>query len=59
MDYDGDMVTHKGIYTQEANEELTKLENSISYYVDPAGNSTRIVEKELIQTVFNFSRRYD
>ena len=57
-DYDGDMVTHKGIYTQEANEELTNLENSISYYVDPAGSATRIVEKELIQTVFNFSRRY-
>ena len=57
-DFDGDMVTHKGIFTQEANEELDNLEHSISHYVDPAGESTRIVEKELIQTVFNFSRRY-
>ena len=59
-DYDGDMVSNKGVFSQEANEELDDIiNNKIHYYVDPSGGPSRILGKELVQTLFNFTRRYD
>ena len=54
------MVSNKGVFTQEANEELDDIiNNKIHYYVDPSGGPSRVLGKELVQTLFNLTRRYD
>lgn len=47
-DYDGDMVTCKMVFTQEANEEAEKLLNSTKHYVSIAGDAMRDIGKESI-----------
>lgn len=53
-----DTTSHKGMYTQEANEEARAITKSKKNYVDPAGKATKKVEKELIQTFYNFTKKY-
>ena len=58
-DFDGDMISNKGLFSQEANEELDDIiKNKIHYYVDPSGGPSRQIGKELIQTLYNFTCAY-
>lgn len=51
-DYDGDMVTVKGIYTDEANAELEKQLNSKIHYINLGCKSVIEISNEAIQSLF-------
>ena len=51
-DYDGDQVSVKGVWTQEANEELEKFINSTSNYIDLGGSNIRVSTNEAIQSLY-------
>ena len=55
-DYDGDQVTCKGVFTQEANLEAEKIMKSISNIVSVNMNPTRSTTIEAIQTCFSVTR---
>lgn len=51
-DYDGDMVTIKGVYTDEANEELKKQLASNIHFINLGGNPVISTSKESIQALY-------
>ena len=51
-DYDGDMVTIKGVYTDEANEELKKQLASNIHFINLGGNPVISTSKESIQAIY-------
>ena len=55
-DYDGDQVTCKGVFTQEANLEAEKIMKSVSNIVSVNMNPTRTTTIEAIQTCFSVTR---
>ena len=52
---DGDQVTVKGIYSEEANDELDKHLNSKSHYFNLGGQGVRTSSKEAIQSLYNLT----
>lgn len=55
-DYDGDMVTIRGVYTQEAQAEAARLIKSPKNILNIMGNNIRTVEKEAIQTIYQLTK---
>lgn len=55
-DYDGDMCTVKGIFTNEANLELDKHMNSVINYIGLDGLNVRITQKESVQAIYNLTK---
>ena len=55
-DYDGDQVTGKIIWTQEANEECEKLMASKMFLVSPNGANMRTMDIEGIQTLYTLTK---
>ena len=51
-DYDGDMVTIKGVYTDEANTELKKQLASNIHFINLGGNPVISTSKESIQALY-------
>ena len=51
-DYDGDMVTIKGVYTDEANAELKKQLASNIHFINLGGNPVISTSKESIQAIY-------
>ena len=51
-DYDGDQVTSKIFWTQEANAECERVVNSKSFALNPNGSNCRIIDLEAIQTFY-------
>lgn len=51
-DYDGDQVTSKIFWTQEANAECERVINSKSFALNPNGSNCRIIDLEAIQTFY-------
>lgn len=51
-DYDGDQVSVKGVWTQEANDELNKFISSISNYIDLGGINIRVSTNEAVQSLY-------
>ena len=51
-DYDGDQVSVKGVWTEEANEELFKFIKSPSNYIDLGSSNIRQSSNEAIQSLF-------
>ena len=58
-DYDGDMVTVKGVFTEEANEELKKQINSNRHYIDLGCSPAIECTKEAIQSLFSLTLTFD
>ena len=56
MDYDGDSVAVKGVWTIEANEEIDKLLKSKKYYIDMGGTANRVSSNEAIHSVYALTR---
>lgn len=54
-DYDGDQVTVKGIYSNEANDELDKQMKSKVHYISLNGKAVMEVDKETIQALYCFT----
>ena len=51
-DYDGDMVTIKGVYTDEANDELRKQLETNIHFINLGGTPVVSTSKESIQAIF-------
>lgn len=58
-DYDGDMVTVKGVFTEEANEELKKQIKSNRHYIDLGCGPAIECTKEAIQSIFSLTLTFD
>lgn len=54
-DYDGDQVTVKGVFSEEANAELHEQLVSKSHYFNLGGKGVRTSDKEAMQSLFNLT----
>jgi hypothetical protein len=55
-DYDGDQVTIKGVYTEEANQELEEFMNSKQNFIGFGGEPSKASEGDAIQSVYMFTK---
>ncbi|MCK9198434.1 MAG: hypothetical protein M0P49_02410 [Bacilli bacterium] len=55
-DYDGDIVSDKGIFTTEANEELENFMNSKAHYISLNGINMRTSNNEAIQSLYSLTK---
>lgn len=55
-DYDGDQVTIKGIFSQEANLEAENIMTSPSYIIDVYGKNTRGSTKEALEAAYQITK---
>lgn len=54
-DYDGDQVSIKGIFSEEANKELEDHMNSKLHYINLGANNIRTVGNECIQSLYSLT----
>lgn len=54
-DYDGDQITVKAVYTEEANNELEAYMNSKAQFIGLNGVNMRGPEKEALQAMYNMT----
>lgn len=55
-DYDGDQISIRGLFTQEANDEARRLMHDKSFILDIQGKNIRTTGKEAIQTLYNMTQ---
>lgn len=55
-DYDGDIVSNKGIFTTEANDELQKFMDSKAHYISLNGINMRTSNNEAIQSLYSLTK---
>lgn len=55
MDYDGDQVTIKGVFSEEANRELDKQLSNKAHYFNLGGKGVRSSDKEAMQSLYNLT----
>lgn len=55
-DYDGDQITEKMVFTQEANEEAERILNSSKHYITEDQELIRTVQNESYLTFFNMTK---
>ena len=55
-DYDGDQVSVKGVFTNEANDELEKYVNSKAMYVGVNGVNVRTSSNEAVMSLFSLTK---
>ena len=55
-DYDGDMVSLRAVWSQEANNEAKELLNSNSNLLNSSGENVRTLGNEAVQTMFALTR---
>lgn len=56
---DGDQTTVKGVFTEEANQELLNFMNSKANYIDVGGKNVRTSGKEAVQAIYNLTKVLD
>lgn len=54
--YDGDQVSIKGVFTQEANEEAEKILQSKAHILNIYGENMRRTTNEGIQTLYMMTK---
>ena len=54
-DFDGDTVSSKGIFSIEANDEMSKEINSKKHYISLGGENSMNASKEAIQSLYNLT----
>ena len=54
-DYDGDQVTVRGVFTEEANKELDEQLFAKSHYFNLGGKGVRASDKEAMQSLYNLT----
>ena len=55
-DFDGDMVTIRGVFTQEANIEAERIMNNPTNILNLLGENNRPVSMECIQTLYDMTK---
>ena len=58
-DYDGDQITIKGVYSQEANQEAEKLLYAKTHILNVYGSNMRSTTNEGVQTLYMLTRFAD
>lgn len=56
-DYDGDMISEKTCFSEEANDEAYAILNDAKHFVSISGNLMRTVGNEAFLTYYNMTRR--
>lgn len=59
MDYDGDQVTLKFLYSEEANKEALEIIRSRKHLLGLDGKYVRESDKEAIQAMYSLTRVLD
>lgn len=54
-DYDGDQVSVKGVFTEEANDECIKYIHSKLNYIGMDGKTIRITQNEAVQAIYTLT----
>lgn len=54
-DYDGDQMSVKAIYSEEANKELEEYLQSKAQYINLSGSNMRTADKEASQVLYNMT----
>lgn len=55
-DYDGDQVSNRGLFTQEANAQAKEIMHSKKHFMDSTGKNFRTCSIEAIQTLYNLTK---
>ena len=55
-DFDGDMITIRGVFTQEANKEAEEIIYSKSNVINIKGNNNRPISMECVQSIYDFTK---
>ena len=59
MDYDGDQVTVRGVFSEEANAELDEQLRAKSHYFNLGGKGVRTSDKEAMQSLYSLTMCLD
>lgn len=54
-DYDGDQVSLKGIFSEEANKELREFMNSKISYINFGGENVKVGTNETVQALYSLT----
>ena len=57
--YDGDTVTVKALYTNEANEEIKDFVRSKGNFIDLGSSNIRSSSADVIQSIYNLTKILD
>ena len=55
-DFDGDQMTVKGVFTEEANNELVEFHNSKKNFIGFGGTNMRIVNADVVQALYSLTK---
>lgn len=55
-DYDGDQVTVKMLWTQEANDEADRIMNSKNYMLNANGSNVRKIDLDVVQSLYSLTK---
>jgi DNA-directed RNA polymerase beta' subunit len=55
-DFDGDQMTVKGVFTEEANRELLEFRNSKKNFINFGGSNLRTVAADVVQSLYNLTK---
>jgi len=55
-DFDGDMISTRGVYIVEANEELERFIYSKGNFIDVGGNNVRTIEGDCLQSLYSLTK---
>jgi len=55
-DYDGDMLTLSGVFTDEANADAERYMQDKKYIMTLVGENNRIVQRDFVQTLYQFTK---
>jgi len=55
-DYDGDQVVIRGVFTDEANDELHKFHNSKKNFIGFGAKNMRVVDGDVVQSLYNLTK---
>lgn len=54
-DFDGDTVTVRGVFTDEANQELKEFANSKRNFIGLGGKNIRTTDSDVVQSLYNLT----
>ena len=55
-DFDGDQMTVKGVFTEEANRELLEFKTSKKNFINFGGSNLRTVAADVVQSLYNLTK---
>ena len=58
-DYDGDTISSRGVYLDEANDELEEFMKTKKNFIGLGGSNIRTVKKDTVQTMYCLTKVLD